>query len=582
MMNIQNQESIVKRVGTTSTDDTLRMGGEFTMDRVKEMVRNKNLTKEQQRSRKLIDEKEKDQNRLRLHNRINIRVSEAADYWKMVTALLVKEKVEQHKHFFKIQPLPTYGLISDIKKELRAVFDPKKKYTSIKCNDSDRTVIEKYVDDISLNKFIAGEIFESYFSDFNGFCVIDLPNDGEIKPYPYIVDIADVELFGEDAHNEVSYIVYKRNGNYIYLDALSFVVFDNEKRFVGEFYHYADQCLAFKLFPNGGALQGEAGNLNFGLFKMLDYRKLSVINSSPVSWSYRGNCNYTRVISDKTREICDNGDILRISDNDRSRRVPTGLKCPKCATNLSGAGTHLYIGLPEDNEKPLGDPMGYVFPDMDVVEKNKTFCDEIYNNIFKRVTGGEKNANDSNNTAYNEKQVMSMIESKRNVLTQLGRSIGRIESLLISKIGTVLLGYPVTANANYGNDFFNIKESDTYSLYTDAVKIDASSNIKQDLYDNWIQTKNRNNESGYLRDRMMSDICPYFHESFEKLNQMNSSGLANVEDVYFKFNFDRLIKEYERVNGKIEAIKQDNYEKKVETVKAYIYSIIKNERNDIN
>lgn len=545
---------------------------------IEKLIKLENLTPQQQKARQQLAQTADLESQLRTHNKKRVRISEASHYFKMVRGILTEGKAKRHEAYFDIQPLPTFGLMSEIKTVYKGVFDPRHKRVSISGSDGDIKKFNEYLSTIKLSEFIQNEVFDAYFSDYGGFIVGDMPNrlNGANSPFLYIVPTSDVILYERDDLKDVTnWIIYKRGNDYVFLNDTYFVVFDADKNFKSESMHNAGITPCFKMYAMDSVTASEAGNFDKALWKSLDNDKMHDVNSSAVSWSYRSHCDYKRVISDEILDSCNGGDIHRRQNGKPS--IPTGEKCPKCATDLSGAGTHIYMSMPEGDDKTIAAPFGYIFPPVETLKYNNEHANNLFKKIKENICGGDIQMA-INGQAFNEKQVSSMIEEKRNILTIFGQCIGRAEAYCMEILSAIMFDKKLDVYVDYGNDFFNVTEGELYTIYTEAVENDATINMKKQLYDNWAQTKNRHSKTGYLRDKIIASICPYFHEKNDRVLTYLSSQMVDPNLVYLKLNFTEILSEYEQNNEIIELMTTD-YDSHVIKLKEELINIVNKKRN---
>jgi hypothetical protein len=368
--------------------------------------------------------------------------------------------------------------------------------------------------------------------------------------------------------------LYKKGNKKIFLDDKNFIVFNYENEVINYTEHKAKTTLAAKIWLENSPTDYEGGNLDYLLFKLNEMRKMDNLNSSAITFEYKSKCNYKRTEvfgSDKAIFSCDSGTITkRINET----ITTTGEKCPKCSNDIRGAGTHLIYDPPREDQKAIEKPFGYIFPEVENLKYTDERNDRLILDLLKRTTGGQiKMA--VNGQAFNEKQVSAMIENKRNLLTSFGKQVARIEGILLNLIHSALYSQDAKITVSYGNEFFNVTEQTAYELYIASVESDAPNLMKVSLFEQWINIKNKNNQRGYLRDKIISKVIPYYHENKAAVLNLKTNNLTNEKDAYLYFNSDKLIKEYELSKGKIEDIEYKDFDKMVNELYIDLINLIK-------
>ena len=116
-----------------------------------------------------------------------------------------------------------------------------------------------------------------------------------------------------------------------------------------------------------------------------------------------------------------------------------------------------------------------------------------------------------------------------------------------------------------------------YKEYADARKNDLPEVILQDIKNQIIYTKYRNNNIEINRKKILEDLDPFPFQSFKDLLDMYRLGLITKEDLKLKNYFLTFVGQFERENLLItEFGKLLNYNKKIEIInsklKTYVQS----------
>jgi hypothetical protein len=170
--------------------------------------------------------------------------------------------------------------------------------------------------------------------------------------------------------------------------------------------------------------------------------------------------------------------------------------------------------------------------------------------IYTGVTG---NAIDViSDMSVNEKQVMSLFESRKDVLLKLKTGFENIQTWTESTIFRLRYGERfISTYINYGTDFFLFSEEVSLKMYQEALEKKLSQSILDILQDQYFETKYRNNPDKMDRIKTLNAVEPYRHLSLSEVVDLNDSERASNEDTQIKASFSSLIQRFERENGNI-------------------------------
>ncbi len=524
-----------------------------------------------QTSKLVIQKKASLEKAVQLHTEPKTIWFDSSTYGKLVKSLLVEEKVIRHKAFFEIQPLRSVSFVeNEIKRPLRAIFDPKHYSVQIKATQSTVQQINGKAKEVE--NWFKEDVFNSFFSHWNGFGVIDKLEDDTINPY--IVGIENVIDYEFNEKHELDWLFFKRGKNKVFVDADVFAVWEEADNVNPDsiIKHGYGLNPAFKLFDTKGFLAKELGELNYAQFKCIENRNLDLYSSAPVMWTLEDKCSFTEVANPEgdipEYNYCEGGQLY-------FEDAPIGRECPRCSkSKLNGVGTVIRARIADFGEK-FTVPFGMVFPDSGNLEYNKLTANDLFEGIKERLIGNQSSG-DENGQAYNEKQVSAMLEQRRVVLTEIAKIFDWCKEAIYKRVAATFLKNIPEITISSGNEFFSHSQNERWLMYDEAKNNESSINMVESLYDEWAQVKNRNNALGYMRDKMIADLHPFFHYTDAYVSGKYSSGLITEQDMVLRVNFNEVLCEHELSEGRIEDNPEKDYKVKIDGIKAKLIEIVKN------
>jgi hypothetical protein len=543
------------------------------------------------RNRARLSEAIRHEQRLCFHAETALARSQASpalnDFLAWVKGILPADKYRAFMHLMRF-PISTVELTEQIFAALEKVFEGrnpvfKYEFTSPEAEGN----WDDYREAAHHAEQWREKAFQAMQHAISSILVVDLPGEQEgSRPEPYwyllpIYKVIDYEL--EKDGSQFAFIAFDAGDEIAVFDAGYYRVFAKDQdgtigQLLRESAHDLEYCPARFFWSKSistkypevkeSPITKQLGDLDQYLFKCVSTTHLDTYAPYPIFWGFATDCDYEYGEGEHSVH-CRDGFLVGYDD---TYILADGKlkECPRCAVNqLSGAGSYVEIEPPgPDNDNAnLREPVGALWPQRDILDYNNERVAALADRIYRNVTGygGEPN----NDQAVNEKQVMAAFEGRADVLRNLKINFEKAQKWVDSTICRLRYGSQfVSASIDYGTEFYLYSAESLLMWYHAAREGGSDDAILDSLYDQYLQTKHKNNPGLYYRARVLFDLDPLRHTTKADAGQLYATGIVSFEDYYLKVNFSTLIGRFERDNIPVQLFGEIlEYPRKIEAIR---------------
>ena len=303
-----------------------------------------------------------------------------------------------------------------------------------------------------------------------------------------------------------------------------------------------------------------------------------------VTWSFHENCDYSQPYKEDGETIgvshCSKG-FLRAPDGNYlvmpQRGQTRPIACPKCSgKKLNLAGTHYKIAPPSkgNDQTDLRPPMGKIKGDIESLKWIDARIKGIQDAIFQAVTGNSLDA--VNDQAVNEKQVMSLFESRKAALVKLKENFEKVQKWADETVCKLRYGLGfVSCVVNYGTEFFIFNADMLLNLYAKARKEELPDDVLDYLQSEYYQTKFRNNREQLMRAKILSNLDPFRHMTRTQVQTLKDKTAISFPEYMLKINFSSFVRKFERENVNILQFgKNLSFDKKINNIRETLLTYV--------
>lgn len=467
-------------------------------------------------------------------------------------------------------PMPTVSLTDEAYKALEKVFDSRNAaevfdFTTPEAEDDWYAYRSEKLNSPWIWR---EEAFEVMKGAINSLVVVDLPEQpgpGLPEPYFYFLPIAEVLDFEPDG-DSLKWVIFKQPDNRIaVIDDTHWRVFRAEGREIRglerESAHGLPYCPArfFWTTPvtrtepavKRSPITNALGDLDWHLFFSVSKRHLDLYAPYPIYSGFAADCDY-EMDTEVTYEHCDGG-FLRDREGRYILRNGRIAECPACSKKrIAGVGSFVEVPAPslENGNADLRNPVQITTVDRASLDYNTEELERQRVAFLEQVTGfaGERITAE----AVNEKQVKAFFENRTNILRSLKKDFENIqqwteETICRLRYGSAFQGCTI----DYGTEFYLLSADDLLDIYLQAREKRAGSQTLDLLYEQYLETRFRNNPASLARARMVADIEPLRHMTTGQASLLVQQGVVSQPDYALKANFSSLLARFERENGPV-------------------------------
>ena len=413
--------------------------------------------------------------------------------------------------------------------------------------------------------------WEFFKSEINSVLIVDVPREQKTErpePYFYWLPIDDVITYKADpTTGQMKYIVFRRKDEIVVLDDETYRVWDDDRHtgtIAGmpkvESSHDLGYCPArfFWDIPislddpdvKASPLSGVLESLDWFVFFHISKRQLDLMGAYPILSGYEQSCDFSNA---ENGDYCDGG-FLR--DKEGRYRLDTAgllMRCPKCGNKrIVGAGSFIEIPVPsaEDNQPDLRNPVQMLNVDRSALDYNVEEQKRLREEIITAVVGQDEIV--TNRDAFNEQQVMANFESVTTVLNRIKKGFESAQKWVDETICRLRYGrYFISANINYGTEFYLYSQEELRKRYDAAKKAGASESELDMMQRQILETEFRNDPMQLRRMLILAELEPYRHLTRQEATELFEKGLISEEDFRIKLNFPTFVRRFERENTNI-------------------------------
>ena len=526
----------------------------------------------------------------------------ATPFLSWVKTILTAEKYANLLSMFTY-PIDTVRLTDEVFSALEKVFDGRDPIKNFVFSNPD---INEDWDNYKANVLCDPEDWKAQSMEamkgaINSFLVVDLPKEQITErpaPYSYFVNISDVYDYELSANGkEVEWIMFwidsKRGIDQriaVYDDETYKVVkLGRERDYTIEVesphdlgycpaYQFWDEPMSFKTPElKKSPITTNLGLLDWILFFELSKKYGDLYSPWAIYWGFMKDCDFS---NESAKYECDGGFLKSFEGAYLFELSGSLKKCPRCKERINGVGSFIEVPLPKGDEKALTPPVGKIDVDAASLKYNVEELGRLKSEFYSSITGS--NFETISNQAVNEKQVMSLFESRKQVLLNLKKNFEKAESW---KDRTICLlrygkGVFVSLSNNYGTDFYLGDSDQILEMYKVCRKDGLDHTILDMLQDQYYGTKYKANPSELQRVKIVTDLDPFRHITRTEIIAIKYD--VDPEDYTLKMNFSTYLRKFEREQGGlIEFGANLDYNKKIERIKEVLKGYVANQAKQI-
>jgi hypothetical protein len=556
---------------------------------------------ENPRHKQVLRDAEYHEDRLRFHCVPDLEQNEgssyATEFLEWVKGLIAADAFYVFLYLFRY-PIRTIDLTGRIFDAYGKVFEGQDPYFSYQfSNEGAADDWKEYKKKVcGLNEWKRFTL-ETLREGINSMVVVDLPSEpamGDNRPQPYfyalpITNVIDFDM-EDDVHLE--WVIFEpekgKLAAYCKERYRLFEVNDDKKiiETLVDSPHGLPGCpvrffwgsaIGQKKAVKRSPLTEQLSELDWYLFYSYAKRHLDLYAPFPIYSGYIQECDYE--ISDErtgSRQYCEMG-FLR---DDRNRYVMWNgrpRECPICKSRRAGGpGSWVDVPAPEpaNDNTDLRNPVQITTVDKNSLDHNRDEVKRLDREIFHAATGygGEP----INNQAINEDQVKAGFEGRKIVLEKLRDEIQAMMEWVETTICQLRYGSSFEgATIHLGTDWYLVNGEQALTMYEEAVKLGMDSLTLDQLQDQYIRTKYRNNPKELTRMQLIVQIDPMRHVPRSDVDRLFEIGAVQREDYVLKINLSSLIARFERENGPLYAYEPDiDIAGRVESIRQQLYNFI--------
>ncbi|MFD2936325.1 hypothetical protein [Spirosoma flavum] len=472
-------------------------------------------------------------------------------------------------------PLVSNELVDDISDSAAAVHGAQDRYISIELTDEKLQIdAEEYIERIDVDGFVSRKCHNGLFSAPNSIVVIDLPAEQDTdfpEPYVYLLPSSSIVaadgMDGADNSGLLSFAYFniKQPKRRALFDTIDFQVYEklageSDWSLILKEPHGLPFCPAFKLWADvdpgnplvsNTMIRPSLGLLNRYVFWDAAEHSNDLKAALAMFWHLEeepSSCGYTV----PEGPSCQDGILLYAGTDEMGNytpdMAPIKKPCPVCAKRRARGGPGSVIPIPAPQKKEDADwrvPAGWIDAPIQSLEYIQGKVEKLRAKIRRTATGSE--GGPQNDQALNESQILSILESARQVGEYLAEYFEILHKRILDGILTLRYGSSyVGCTVNYGRRFSALS-ADLLMKLAEMAKTNGSiwlmeeiDNLQQDYYAH-------GDSSRGLRFQMLTDLNPY---PFLSPADLYAAGINTSDPEGFGLSVGLLgfVKRFEREN----------------------------------
>lgn len=479
-----------------------------------------------------------------------------SEFITFVGTLLPEDKKQVFINLLKF-PVDTTKVVKEIFKSLYKIFNAQNPVITIPENiEYER---ENWIKDA----------WSNYISSPSSIMVVDMPevsDDIIPEPYYYFLNISAVNTI-KLVDGDIKYIGFKNNnGNTVFICDEYYRIFDEDK-LINEVRHYFEYCPAKFLieksvnnnnpFNKANAISDLVAKLDWLLFRIVSGKHAELYIPYPIYWGYEQDCDYLQGDT-----YCDGGYLRK---DGGYLQANTGLvKCPKCGDRIAGVGSFIDVPITAEGINPP--PVGFVPADINAFNALMENIKESEMQIYSAATGSYIES--INNQAVNEKQILSLYESRKATLEEVKIDFEKSEKWLIQTLYKAKNKSDIEVQLNYGTRFYLNTVEESVNNYASGKESGIDPMLLDELQDEMFGIKHKNDKNKIQRYKIIKNIDPLRHLTFDETMRLLEKGVISKETAYFHLNLSALLTEVERENPKMfDVMNSMKFDKRVNDIK---------------
>lgn len=495
---------------------------------------------------------------------------EIESYW---TKLLNKMQKRSEKKFDRViqfarYPLPVVQLCDSILNDFFKVFEGKNRFFSVD-GDRDLEKLNQWIANENPAGWIECQAKEVFKNKPNSFAVVDRDEKG--NPYLVFVDsnrLVDAKFKDDKGNLEYICFIHSQKEHQTQPNVITtfFSVYDDVHYYVyskdsnsdtlidvTKVEHNIGYCPAKSFIETTSNQKNKFKRrtaFSSALSKLEDWTIFDIFRNYvdhyapfPVTEAPQRKCPNPECTEGKVQE--------EIVDNPQTGTMKTIWKtCEACGGVDNGQhiypGTH--IGIKVQSDKTQNDGSGVfkmIFPDTDKLKYVPEKLDDIELEVRYKTVG----VNNMSSEAFNELQVKGSFASMESILLRTKKEMDSLYVWIV-KTGAKLIytDIEITADANFGTEFYLVSEDDLQKRFDNAKKIGLPVEEQLNLYKQLIETKYKGNSSKMHRVLMLLDLDPIPMQSIKDCIELKKENVLDDFQLSLKVNFLKFISKFEAEN----------------------------------
>lgn len=491
-------------------------------------------------------------------------------YW---TKLLAKMQKRSEKKFDRViqfarYPLPVVQLCDSILNDYFKVFEGKNRFFSVD-GDRDLEKLNQWIRKENPAEWIENHAKEVFKNKPNSFAIIDRDEKG--NPYLVYVDskrLVDAQFKDDKGNLEYICFIHSQKEHETQPNVITtfFSVYDDVT-----YYVYSKDSNSDTLFevtkvehnigycPAKAFIETVSNQKNPFKRRTAFSSSLSKLEDWTMFDIYRNYVDHYAPfpVTEAPQRKCPNPECTEgqvqeeIVDNAQTGTMKTIWKtCQACGG--ADNGQHIYpgthIGIKVQSDKSLNDGSGVfkmIFPDTDKLKYVPQKLDNIELEVRFKTVG----VNNMNSEAFNELQVKGSFASMESILLRTKKEMDSLYRWIVQTSAKLIYtDIEITADANFGTEFYLVSEEDLQKRFDNAKKIGLPVEEQLNLYKQLIETKYKGNSSKMNRVLMLLDLDPIPMQSIKDCIELKKENVLDDFQLSLKVNFLKFISKFEAEN----------------------------------
>lgn len=541
--------------------------------------------------RQLLENAERHQNRLKLHGETeieNIRTNPAyLELIGWVNGFLTRDKYNRFVQLLRL-PVVSLEITKDIYQEYARIFDGQNPFFNYEFSNPDfATDFKSYLNKGLKDRYFFKTIgFEQLKYSINSVLVVDMPSDGDGKPYYYFVDVSRIIDIKSDKNGSVQHIIFEVDKETVAVyDSESYRIFKKDgTKLVGEpivenahglgycpaSYFWNQNLKGSNTIEKKSPITDVLGRLDKYLIEDTFKEYADLYGTFPIITTYEEICNF---------DGCNNGFVSEdytYFENGIEQIKTRHSKCPACSESEEiGPGTIFEIPAPQTNDDPnLTNPVSIISPDTKSLEYIKAKLKEYADKIREVTIGTRGRVLDEK--SVNETQIFGSFESRQNILLQIASSFEAIHKFANDTVARLMYGDAFLSSVvYYGDQFFLKSVEQLQKEYEQAKKNGEPDEEIDSIYRQILVTKYKGNNDRIERAWILYNLNPEPHKTVSECSQLVGLGAMDNIDFVIKSRFNNFIARFEREQTNVLDFGRElDFDVKIEKIKDILISYV--------